>query len=126
MNTAMIYLDSSGNPRVGTTGPDSRPHVNGSQAMAIKFATGKYMPTDSDRIVVMNSSDGGFVYIDLPSAAGIAGRVYTFRNVGSDTAIIQTTDNQKIDQRDFLPLFEREYVTIVSDGSNWSIVRGSS
>jgi hypothetical protein len=124
VNPTMMYLDSSGNVGFGITSPHSTLQVDGSLAMKIKSVAAEYYVTDSDCIIIVTDSDeeeGVDIY--LPSAAGIAARVYTIKHVGDRFSWVYPVDGELIDglpNRILLTLWE--YLTVVSDGSNWLII----
>jgi hypothetical protein len=124
VNPTMMYLDSLGNVGIGTRITHSTLRVNGSLAMKINnvFTDFWYDVTDTDCIVVVDSPDDHEAYIALPSAVGIAGRVYTIKYVGTLWAEIYAKSGEVIDQSQILTIGDWEYVTIVSDGSNWLII----
>jgi hypothetical protein len=80
-----------------------------------------YYVTDTDCIVVVDGPSDVEVNISLPSAVGIAGRVYTIKYVSTMWAKIYPDGGQTIDQYSDFGLDQWDYVTIVSDGSNWLI-----
>jgi hypothetical protein len=122
VNPTMMYLDSLGNVGVGTTSPHSTLHVNGSLAMNIKSVAADYYVTDSDCILVVDAPDEG-LGIWLPSAVGIAGRVYTFKYIGTSWAWLYPAASEQIDDvPGAILLTQWEHITVVSDGSNWLII----
>jgi hypothetical protein len=123
VNPTIMYLDSLGNVGVGTKITHSTLRVNGSLAMKIKNETDGYSVEDSDCVLVVDTPGDVSTNIYLPSAVGIAGRVYTIKYVGGWWAWVYPSDGEKIDDsfaRRYLPPWE--YVTIISDGSNWLII----
>jgi len=117
-----ITIDQSGNVGIATTSPHSQLQDNGSFAVAYRVVSGSYTATASDCIITTNS--GSDVYVTLPSAVGIAGRVYTIKQVvgGIDT-YIYTYGSQKIDNLSSYTLIgPYQWVTVVSDGANWYII----
>jgi hypothetical protein len=115
-----------GNVGIGTTDPHSTLHIDGSMARSIKVITTDYTITDSDNIIVTNPSDGIDVY--LPSAVGIAGRVYTIKEISGQDIHIYPYPGELIDNASSYYFYtggahqQWDYVTIVSDGQNWLII----
>jgi hypothetical protein len=107
---------------VGTDSPNSTLHVEGSVAMAYRYVDSDYTATDSDCII---TTGGGYdVHVTLPSAVGIAGRIYTIKQLegGMDT-YIETYGSQTIDGQSSMYLgYYNDYVTLVSNGNNWLII----
>jgi hypothetical protein len=121
VNPTIMYLDSLGNVGIGTKITHSTLRVNGSLAMKINAVTYSHGLTDSDCILVVSGTEDASI-VSLPSAVGIAGRVYTIKYVGTWWAAVYTAGVEKIDQYSDIALDQWEYVTIVSDGSNWLII----
>jgi hypothetical protein len=123
--TVFFAEQSSGNVGVETTSPHSTLHVNGSMARAYKLVTAStYSPTGSDCIIAVYASAHG-VSVHLPSAAGITGRAYTIKKTDAtpNSVVVGAGFPDKIDgltQQNLLSQWE--YITVVSDGSNWLII----
>ena len=61
--------------------------------------------------------------VTLPSATGIAGRVYTIKVVLCFYPLtVGTYSSQTIDRNSSVTLTDLEWVTVVSDGSDWWII----
>ncbi len=96
--------------------------INGS------FSLGYEITTDS---VTLTSSSGTLVFcnkatpmeIDLPAASGNAGLMFTIKQIGAGAVSIDANGGT-IDGSDPLTQVDAQYdyVTIVSDGTNWSII----
>lgn len=103
------------------------------QASATAFLTIKHAVTPvtsslvltSTHSVVFADASGGGITVTLPTAVGIAGRIYTIKrtNSGSNTVTIATTSSQTVDA-DTTVVLTTQYTSIdvVSDGSNWKII----
>jgi hypothetical protein len=123
-NVRRMAIDASGNVGIGTTAPNSKLHVAGSISTAIAHKTASYTLTDADSIVACNASAGAFT-ISLPSAVGIAGRMYTIKKVDSspNPVIVAPQPGQTIDgAASYVLSAQWKYVTVVSDGSNWLVI----
>ncbi len=94
-----------------------------SASSAYATKTTNYTITSSDDIIAGDAS-GGAITITLPTAVGIAGRLFTVKriNSGSNNVTVATTSSQTIDG-DTTQVLVLQYTSIdvVSDGSNWII-----
>lgn len=104
----------------GTATPHSTEQVNGSWAGGYIAKTANYTLTVTDYAV--NCTANSFT-ITLPSAVGIAGRVYIVKNTGTATTItIATTSSQTIDGTTPVAIATITAVRYMSDGANWIII----
>jgi hypothetical protein len=120
-SNGMIIPGSVG---IGTPTPNSKLHVAGAISTAIAHKTAAYTLTDTDSIVTCDASAGAFTIL-LPSAVGIAGRMYTIKKVdsSSNAVTVAPPSGQTIDGAARYVLSARwKYVTVVSNGSNWLII----
>lgn len=105
---------------IGTTAPHSRMHVNGSLATAIIAKNSAYTAGIDDQVITVT----GITTITLPSAAGIAGRIYTIKRMDAlNATTIATTGIETIDGAATLNI-NSQYagITVISDGGNWVII----
>jgi len=119
---------SSGNVGMGTATPHSPLHVAGAVATAIASKSAAYTITATDSVVTANATGGAF-NITLPTAIGVSGRQYTIKktDASSNAVTVATTGAQVIDGSTTLSLATQyQFVTVVSDGVNWSIVGGNA
>ena len=109
--------------------------VGGAMTLPIKTITEAdrpYTVTGNDSTIVVDASAQVAEYIiNLPSAVGIAGRIYTFKRVDdpiADALAVTITPAlaQTIDGFPTLQLVAMKWVSVViqSDGSNWLILSG--
>jgi hypothetical protein len=120
----LVTVQANGNVGIGTTAPNSKLHVAGSISVAITRKTANYTLTDGDRIVACDASAGAFT-VSLPSAVGIAGRMYTIKKVDSspNPVTVAPQPGQTIDgAASYVLSAQWKYVTVVSDGSNWLVI----
>lgn len=116
---------------VGTDSPQSSLHVEGSYSSAINQFTGPIVVTldDSHQVVLANVTSGNVV-LNLPSASTCVGRQYTIKTMGPEglpltsACTITTAGAESIDNNPGYEMsgFVSEFITIVSDGSNWWII----
>ncbi|MEO6232307.1 MAG: hypothetical protein ABIP10_19410 [Ferruginibacter sp.] len=115
------FLGSVG---VGTTTPNSTLQTDGSVSMAIRTITGASTATSTDYTIVSNNVSGA-ITLDLPTAVGIAGRVYVIKKISatSNDVTIDANGSQTIDGATTLVL-SAQYATatIQSDGANWIVL----
>lgn len=92
----------------------------GSSASPVRTVTANYTMTASDDTVRINSTTKT---VTLPTAVGATGRTYTVKLVANSTGTVGTTSSQTIDGSTTYSLSAQyKYVTVKSDGANWSIV----
>jgi hypothetical protein len=72
---------------------------------------------------VVLANCGSACTVTLPTAAGISGRVYTVKIVGTGATSITTTASQTIDGSTTVTPLPNQYASLdlISDGTNWSI-----
>lgn len=125
----LVKLDGSGRLGVGGAA-NSRLEVAGSVALPIKtvtFPDSPYTVTENDSTILVNAS-GGDVTVNLPSAVGIAGRIYAFKRVDDPISgrlvSISASGAQTIDGSSSWPLnsFQWEVVIMQSSGSDWMLL----
>ena len=73
-------------------------------------------------IVTVNGAGTPFT-ATLPTAASVAGKMVTVKNVGEDAITVAPSGSQTIDGASSYILYHRyETVSVASDGSNWIII----
>ena len=109
----LVYLDNN-----ATTPLDGR------VSFAVNSVMANYTATASDRVILCDAT-GNSITVSLPSASGITGRVYTIKRIDSsaNTVTIDPDGSETIDGASTYSLSSQwDFVTIVSDGSNWVII----
>lgn len=116
---------------VGTDSPQSTLHVQGSFSSAIDQLVGPVVVTlnENQQVILANVTSGNVV-LNLPSAATCLGRQYTIKTMGPEglpltsACTITTTGSESIDNNPGYEMsgFVSQFITIVSDGSNWWII----
>ncbi|MFZ2095670.1 MAG: hypothetical protein WAV05_03440 [Anaerolineales bacterium] len=118
-----VLIAQQGNAGIGTANPNSKLHVNGSVAVSYKYVTSNYTATSSDCVI---AAGGGLsdIYIYLPNATSIPGRIYTIKQAtGLIDVIIDPYGSQTIDGASTYSLPAAYYwITLISNGSNWWII----
>ena len=91
---------------------------------SIVTKSANYTAAAADETILANSSTG-VVTITLPTAVGVAGKVYTVKKIDSsaNAVTVATTSSQTIDGTTTYSL-ANQYggVNVQSDGSNWYII----
>ena len=122
-NTTRLTVLSTGQIGVNQPTPTSGMEINTSMAIAIKTATGNYIASALDHVILGNPS-GGTITITLPSAVGITGRKYIIKNSDASGGTVQINGGgTNIDGATSQSLSTAyESIEVVSDGSNWFII----
>lgn len=124
VNTATGAAVSNGKVGIATTTPNSRLHVEGSVAASVTTLTASATLDDTHHTVLVDASAGA-VTITLPSAAGIAGRMYRIKKIDSsaNAVTVAAQTGETIDGAASYDLTAQyQYIVIQSDGANWYIV----
>ena len=127
VKTFQDSLNASTSVLIGTTGSaNSTMQVSGSVSMSIKAVNSTYTLTGDDNTILANTTAGA-VTINLPSAASIAGRIYTIKKIGTggiDNALTINPGSATIDGGSSYTIYnDWTFVTIQTDGSNWYIIK---
>lgn len=92
----------------------------GSSVDPVITVTADYTANDNDSLIRIN---GTTKTVTLPSSIGRAGKTFTIKLVANSTGTVGTTSSQTIDASTTYSLSAQyKYVTVKSDGANWSIV----
>lgn len=96
--------------------------VNAGASFGITNVSSNYSMLLTDYLV--NGTTNNFT-VTLPTAVGVAGKVYQVKNSGTGTITINTTSSQTIDGNasGTVTLGQYDAVTMVSDNSNWIITQ---
>ena len=82
--------------------------------------TSTYTATTSDYTI--NCTSGTFT-VNLPTAVGIAGRLYVIKNSGAGTITVDGSGSETIDGTTTYTLnVQYQSITIQSDGANWIVL----
>ncbi len=105
---------------------NSTVQVNGSVSMSILTVTGATTLNSTHNTVLGNTTSGALT-ITLPSPAGIAGRIYTIKKIGTgdiDNALTITPTSGTIDGgANYIIYNDYTFVTLQTDGTNWYIIK---
>jgi hypothetical protein len=122
--TEAIRIDSTQKVGIGTSSQNSTLHINGSLALPLVTKTANYTATVLDYTILADATSGAFS-IFLPTAIGIAGRIYVIKKIDSSPNVVTVDPNstQTIDG-DLVRLLGSPYQTLViqSNGSNWMVI----
>lgn len=95
-------------------------NLSGTFSVPYAAKTGAYTLTESDYAI--NITSGTFT-VTLPTAVGIAGRVYVIKNSGTGNITVDANGSQTLDGSTTVTLYARySSITIQSDGANWVII----
>ena len=104
--------------------PHSTVHSGGSVAAATNTRTANRTLDATDYTTRVDAATGNKT-ITLPTAVGIAGRIYVIKKIDSsvNTVTINTTSSQTIDGALTIVLIAQyKYVTVQSNGATWDII----
>lgn len=122
--TEVMTLLCTGALGINATVPNSALQVGGPIATAIIAKTSAYTLTGSDSTVTGDTTTAAFT-LTLPTAVGIAGRVYILKrtSASANNLTVGTTSSQTIDGATTKTLGSQySAVTVQSDGTNWQII----
>ena len=82
--------------------------------------TGAYTVTANDYVI--HATTGTFT-VTLPTAAGIAGKIYIIKNTGSGTVTVDGAGSETLDGVTTIRLLTgNSCITIQSNGTNWVVI----
>lgn len=91
------------------------------QSAGYTAKTALYTPTNDDRVIDCTS---GTYTVTLPTAVSQTGRTFVIRNSGTGTITIGRTGAETVAGATSQTLAGKGFLEVVSDGSNWLVVRG--
>ncbi|MET0392879.1 MAG: hypothetical protein ABW019_07045 [Chitinophagaceae bacterium] len=120
LQTQVTRMAITRNVGINTTEPSSSLQVAGSFAPALRSVTADTELTDTDYTLLADASSGS-ISINLPSAAGITGRLYIIKKTdnSANTVILAGTTDGVTDRAISTPY---GCYTIQSNGNKWMIV----
>ncbi len=125
--TPSMVVTGANNVGIGTLTPNSTLQVSGSIAGNVVTKTSNYS-LGPDNYIILADATSAAVTLTLPTASAIIGRLYTIKKIDSSSnqVIIATTGAQTVDGQSSPGLTSQyQYVTVVSDGNNWSIINSN-
>lgn len=115
-----VRITGPGDVGIGVVSPNSTTHINGSFATAYAAKTAAYTLTSADYTIEITS---GTHTQTLPTAVGIAGRIYVITNSGAGVVTIGTTSSQTFINVSTTPttltLNQFQTAIVQSNGANW-------
>jgi hypothetical protein len=102
----------------------SGPPIPMAEAIAVVAKTGAYTMTSADGLVVADASGGAFT-VTLPTAVGLAGRVYRVKKIdsSSNAVTIDGAGSETIDDATTATIATQyEAITVISDGTEWWVL----
>lgn len=122
-NYAIIVPASGGSVGIGNSAPTSLLHVSGSFSAGYVAKTANYTATIADYTI--NCTANTF-QVTLPTAVGIAGRLYVITNSGAGTITVGTTSSETfanvVATPTTLTMAAVGSRTVQSDGANWLLL----
>ena len=109
----------AGNVGIDTTAPTSTLHTNGSIACAYIAKTATYTLTAND--FQLECTANTFT-VTLPTAVGIAGRIYSIKNSGAGTITVAGDGTENIDGANTQTLAQWDNLKVVSNNVGWIII----
>lgn len=82
---------------------------------SVYTTTASFTLTPTNSVVLLSGS----ATVTLPSAAGVAGKTYTIKDISSSSTTVYTTSSQKIDGSTTYALSQYKFIKVVSDGTQW-------
>ena len=127
----LVLQGGGGNVLIGTTSDNGKKlqvngsaSINGSISTNIVNATANYIPNINNQSIFMSASTAPDT-VFLPTASGIAGRIYTIKKVDASTnaVVVKGNASELIDGSNVATL-PNQYSTIViqSNGTQWYII----
>ncbi len=115
----LLFTDASADSvGVKTATPNSRLQINGSLSLPIVSKSADYTATIDDYTIVFTAS----ATLNLPTAVGIAGRVYVVKSGSGVTVTIDPNGTETIDGNLTHSSTSLKAHQIQSDGANWWII----
>lgn len=124
-----IKITSGGYLGIGTTTPHSHLQVSGSQAIKTTNVSADYTITSDDYLIRVTSTAAART-ITLPTAAGIAGRVYEIKDTsggaGTNNITIDADGTETIDGAATATI-SAHYgsIKLASNGTNWDLINNT-
>lgn len=114
-------ISASAQIGVGTTTPNSTLDVQGSISGKVTVSSSASYSLGNEYSYIYTGA--GAATVTLPTAASIAGRMYTIKNASSSALTINTTSSQNIDgAATFILTSQYQTISIVSNGTDWNII----
>jgi hypothetical protein len=111
----------------GPTGPTG-PAGSGGTTQPAMTVTADYTLTDTDYTVFCNNTGGATKHITLPSAVGVAGRIYAIKRVSGSTLSCDVIGLAAAEGNPLAlgqPGASTSGIIVQSDGTNWWIISNS-
>lgn len=137
-NTGVIIDDSNNVSGIGNLSISGNLSLSGGNALItgalsatgytknIVAKTASYTATVTDDVILCS---GGTITITLPSASGIAGKIYTIKKTDTSGSNLVTIDGDAAETIDGDATYvldqQNQFVTIISNGTNWNIIEES-
>jgi hypothetical protein len=114
-----IIIPSSGLSINSNLTPTSTLQVNGSFSRTYRLVTASTTLTNTDNIIEMTGSP---FTVTLPDAISCTGREYIIKNTSGGGKTINTTSSQTIDGSLTVSITGKNWIVVISNGSNWIII----
>ena len=125
-NTVFYNIEHRGKVGICEETPHSSLHDHGSFAVNVSIiAVNNYTATDTDMVILCETSTVPAITISLPSVSTCEGRIYIIKKITNDTKTI-TIDPAGTETIDDMPTYTlstyNQRVQIVSTSRGWKII----
>lgn len=127
--TATANLEVNGNVVIsgqldlGGAAGSANLNLQGSLGYSIQTVSENTLLSDDSIVLVDTSSDN--VFLTLPYAGNVSGRIYTIKKINEDQKVWVYAGGNQIDQSAPIELENFEYLKVMSTGETWNILSTS-
>ncbi len=120
--TVLNVIDHAGSVGIGTAAATSTLDVHGSMSLPITTVTSNYTVTATDYTILCNNS-GSTIIITLPTAVGIAGRLYVIKRISTKAVTVDGNGSETIDGAATASIATQYFsLMLQSNGASWFVI----